>query len=71
MGEGQEPFVPAEVAKLGEHPVDGVEIPVDRHVYINTVPGEIEASAFEIAKEVERHGVIKEPEIGREEKRSR
>ena len=64
MPEDQKPFIPEEVER--EHPVDGVEIPVDKHVYINVVPGEMEeAEVVTLNTEKAKHGVVKEPEIGR------
>lgn len=63
--EDKKPFIPSEVER--EYPADGVEIPVDRAVYINTVPGEIEVADEEtLRREIERFGTLREPEIGRE-----
>jgi hypothetical protein len=62
MSDDQKPFVPKEVER--EHPVDGAEIPVDRTVHINIVPGEMEeADEAALRLEVQKYGTVKEPEI--------
>lgn len=51
-----------------DDPVDGEEDPEDRNVEINTVAGEVEAaSEEELAREIEKHGRLREPEVALEE----
>ena len=48
-------------------PADGTEEPEDKHVHINTVPGEMEpCTEEELAEEIKTFGRLREPEIGRE-----